>query len=396
MDKSNIKPTVAFFVRKKSQLKASFIKNQIEYLDNFRPVLVYKQVRNVNNPIDGGFANFAEEHYPVLSLAASGRLIDSFFYFFRKQISHKNTKTLEDFLKKNDVKILHFHFGSDAGIFLPNLKHIRIPKIVSFYGYDASGFANYYGGYGKYFLKNRVFKTADMFLAMTKNMKNDLIGMGCNSDKIIVHYYGSDTLEFFNEHDYSPKEFVNLLILCSLVPQKGHRFLLQAFQKAVTENPKMLLKIVGDGPTKDTIKKFVDKNQLSNYVEFFPKISYASAEHKKFFAEADVFIHPSVTDTNGDKEGIPGAIVEAMAAGLPVISTYHAGIPNIIEHRKTGLLVDEWNVDQLKNAIIELSRSHLLRKSIGLAGQDFALRELDVAEKEKELEEIYAGILREY
>ena len=75
---------------------------------------------------------------------------------------------------------------------------------------------------------------------------------------------------------------------------------------------------------------------MGKYVTWHGPTVYASEEHKKYLQNADVFVHPSVTDVNGDKEGIPGAIVEAMAAGLPVISTYHAGIPNIIKNNKTG------------------------------------------------------------
>jgi len=132
---------------------------------------------------------------------------------------------------------------------------------------------------------------------------------------------------------------------------------------------------------------------MYDYVSYKGKITYASQEHLKILNDADVFIHPSVTAGNGDKEGIPGAIVEAMSAGLPVISTYHAGIPYIIEHNKTGLLVKEWDIKALTEAIICLAERVELRKKLGLAAQKYALENLDLLQKEKELETIYNNLL---
>ena len=132
---------------------------------------------------------------------------------------------------------------------------------------------------------------------------------------------------------------------------------------------------------------------MENFVKMNGKIIYGSDIHLKALFNADVFIHPSVTAENGDKEGIPGAIVEAMASGLPVISTYHAGIPYIIENQQTGVLVNEWDVDALAEGILELAENSSKRKMIGLAGQEYAMNNLDLFEKEKELEEIYMSLI---
>ena len=106
-----------------------------------------------------------------------------------------------------------------------------------------------------------------------------------------------------------------------------------------------------------------------------------------------MFIHPSVTDRKGYKEGIPGAIVEAMAAGLPVISTYHAGIPYIIKNHETGLLIREWDYEDLVKSILELTENLQLRKTLGQNGQDYALKYLNLSIKESELEKIYDNLI---
>ncbi|HEB83453.1 MAG TPA: glycosyltransferase, partial [Bacteroidetes bacterium] len=102
---------------------------------------------------------------------------------------------------------------------------------------------------------------------------------------------------------------------------------------------------------------------------------------------------PSVISPKKEKEGIPGTIIEAMASGLPVISTTHAGIPYVIESGRTGLLVDEWDVDALAGAILKLVHSRDLRETIGRAGQEYALNHLDLVHKEAELEAIYDSLL---
>jgi colanic acid/amylovoran biosynthesis glycosyltransferase len=171
-------------------------------------------------------------------------------------------------------------------------------------------------------------------------------------------------------------------------------FLLEAFKMAYQENKNINLTIVGDGSEKSKILDYIENQNMAEYVKILPFVVYGSDQHKKHFADADIFIHPSVTDVNGDKEGIPGAIVEAMAAGLPVISTYHAGIPFIIENEKSGLLVNEWDVEGLKNAILKMAINHEMRKILAINGQEYALNNLDLYKKEQELEEIYKSLIK--
>ena len=132
---------------------------------------------------------------------------------------------------------------------------------------------------------------------------------------------------------------------------------------------------------------------MGEYVSWNGSTVYASREHKKYLRNADVFVHPSVTDVNGDKEGIPGTIVEAMAAGLPVISTYHAGIPYIINNNKTGLLIKEWDIEALKNTILKIASDSTLRRYLGKNGQEYAMQNLNIKEKEIELEKIYESLI---
>ncbi|MGK9477952.1 glycosyltransferase family 4 protein [Melioribacter sp. OK-6-Me] len=379
--------TVAHFIRKKSQLRASFIQNQISHHIDYKPIIIYRYQTNKD---DGGFAEYSNT-YIELNLSKN-KLIDINFRYLKK-LSKTDVKKVLNFLDYHNVSILHFHYGSDALIYTDIIRYSGRPSVVSFYGYDASSFRNSFGGYGGVLLKKRLFPYVTKVLAMSPDMKIDLIKSGCQEEKIIIHYHGSDVQHFYIKRSYSNNSIINFLIISGLEPQKGHIFLLDAFRMARSKCENIILNIYGKGSLEKKIRKYIAKNNMFKYVKMHASLVYGSPEHISALRNADVFIHPSVTAPNGDKEGIPGAIVEAMATGLPIISTYHAGIPYIIENNKTGILVKENQVNSLADAIIDLAIDHERRERLGKAAQIFALENLDLLKKEKELENIYNKLL---
>jgi len=250
-------------------------------------------------------------------------------------------------------------------------------------------------GYGKNYLKKRVFPYVSRVFAMSEDMKKDLIKITAPREKILVHYHGADVKKFDVQNNYLVQSTITFLIISGLEPQKGHLFLLKAFQEAYKQNSNIYLKIFGSGKLENEIKDFIRNNNMDNYVQLLGRVTYGSVQHLAEFINADIFIHPSVTDTNGDKEGIPGAVVEAMAAGLPVISTFHAGIPHIINDGTTGLLVNEWDIQLLIQRILKLASDSDLRKKIGINAKKYVLSNLDLHLKEKELEQIYNNLISE-
>ncbi len=112
------------------------------------------------------------------------------------------------------------------------------------------------------------------------------------------------------------------------------------------------------------------------------------------YRQADIFTLPSVVARNGDKEGIPGTIVEAMASGLPVVSTCHAGIPEIIQSGQHGILVEERDVPALAAAYAALIDHPSLRQHLGQAAASHALQDLDLQRRTPYLEKIYSQVSR--
>lgn len=382
---------VCHFLRKSSQLRASFINNQISNHVNYQPYVINRIEVVADN--DGGYAEFVE---PVtrLSLGETATKFEQFLYKGPKILSGRQVNKINQFLSNHAIDIAHFHYGTDSGVYYPLTRNLQIPSVVSFYGYDISSYPRYMMGYGKQYLNNRVFRQVTKILAMTPDMKNDLINAGCPEAKIIVHYYGTDCTKFYHDRVYMEKDVVTILTLSNLCPKKGHIFQFQALKLLLNQGvTNFRFRVVGSGVLEQELKSYVLNNDLTGHVHFVGPLKYGSVEMMEEIKNADIFLHPSVVARDGDKEGIPGTIIEAMASGLPVVTTYHAGIPYVIKNEDTGLLVKEWDVKALSSALHALIESRDLRETIGKAAQNHAMKNLDLAEKEKELEQIYTRVI---
>jgi colanic acid/amylovoran biosynthesis glycosyltransferase len=387
-----IKNKVLHFVRKNSQLESSFINNQIIHHNDFEPFIILRE--NDSNINNNGFTDLILKEYNFLDLSENETITEKIRFKTIKTLSKRQLIIIKDFIKKNGIDICHFHYGTDCGVFYPLQTKLRIPSVVSFYGYDAFSFPERFWGYGKKYLNERVFSKVNCILAMTPEMKKDLIRIGCTSEKIEIHYHGVPSNIFSRiKKKYSQvnNEFT-LLNISYFDPVKGHIFIFKALKQLIERGSKIKLRIGGNGFFESKLKEFVNNNQLGEFISFLGPLKYGSREMINEYKSADAFVYPSVI-TKDDKEGIPGAIVEAMFAGLPVVSTYHGGIPFIIENEKTGLLVNEWDVAGLASAIYKLMIDKELREKLGQAAREYALNYLDLQEKEKDLESIYSKVI---
>ena len=293
-----------------------------------------------------------------------------------------------------DIELIHGHFLTDTSYFHSLTKDINIPKVCSAYGYDVSRFPKSYFGAGKYFLK-RLFNEYDYFFAMTNDMANDMLKIGCPQQKVRVHYYGIDTRRFQFNRSYDNKEILNLLTIGSLVPKKGHLTVLKALVRIKKMLPGLRFQynIIGKGRLLNELERFVAENKLTDSVNFRGHVKHGK-EFSLYLDSADIFLHPSVVDPLGDKEGLPGTIVEAMANGLPVISTYHAGIPEAIKSGYNGILINEHDDLALAENLAELSSNAEKRKMLGTNAKNTAVNELDIRIKTKELLSLYKELIK--
>ncbi|MEI6681148.1 MAG: glycosyltransferase [Bacteroidota bacterium] len=378
-----MKPGVTHLIRAFLPPATSFVSNQIMHHVRYAPSVAYTEKREslLFDEITSRFPSFQ---------AVTGA-VDSFICSRFLQFTPSGERRLAEWLRNTSPAVLHVHYGVEAILFSDVIRKMNIPAMVSFYGHDCTSFPLKYHGLGRIMLRNKVFLNPRirMITAMSPDMRADLVALGCPAEKIRIHYHGTDTGRFSMERDYRERECVNFLIISLLDEKKGHNTLIEAFIEAsgITSR-KIVLNIVGDGELKEAIARQIRESGAGNIL-MHGFVKYGSSAHLALLKNADVFVHPSITTANGNKEGIPGAIMEAMSAGLPVIATVHAGIPYAVVDGKTGILVEERNRARLTDAIVRLAENAELRREMGMAGREHVRGELDIRKKEEELETLY-------
>jgi glycosyltransferase involved in cell wall biosynthesis len=134
-------------------------------------------------------------------------------------------------------------------------------------------------------------------------------------------------------------------------------------------------RIVGEGPLRDALAERIERNGLAGRVTLEGALPHATVIEA--YATASVFALPCVTASDGDRDGIPNVILEAMAMGLPVVSTRHSGIPEVVEDGVTGLLVSPGDVEGLADALATLLDDPERRAELGRAGRRRVASEFD-------------------
>jgi len=366
-----------------------FIGYQVTSHVEFESIVLCKQ-----KDTSGGYAN-VPIHCSDEALDGFQKKVSDVLYQRFRILSTWEFKYLEDVIRREKPDILHCHYLPDARFFLKLKRTAKIPLVVSAYGYDTSEFHRRLLGYGKRYLAP-VVREADLVLAMSPDMERDLRQLGCPPEKIRVHYYGVETSEFaWPERSYERSGIITLLMVAGLDEYKGHIYFLQALAELLRRLPatQFRARLAGEGPLENELKAYVRKSGLDSVVEFVGFVPRANGAILQEFREADVLVMPSVTQKNGLKEGIPGALVEAMASGLPCIGTRHAGIPFVLSDEETGLLVDERDVSGLVKALERLMTDADLRRRLGSAAARKAASEFNRRQKIRDLEAIYLSLL---
>lgn len=290
---------------------------------------------------------------------------------------------------KEDFDIIHCHFGQ-RGIYGANLKEIGIKGklVTSFYGGDLS-----------YFIKqtskniyNPLIKNGDLFLPLCGNFENCLLNLGFSKEKIKVHHIGINLKKFNDIKPNFSKKEATILTIARMVEKKGHKYLIEALPSIIKNKKNVKCIFVGSGELKESLVKLAKDLNVDRYIEFRDNVN--SDKLPELYSKASIYVLPSNTTLDGDSEGTPASIVEACASGLPVVSTYHAGIPEIVIDKISGLLVPEKNAEKIAEKIIYLINNPKIMKKMGESGRKFVSKEYDAQIQSKKLMGYYEDLLQ--
>ena len=290
------------------------------------------------------------------------------------------------FGKQPSFDVVHAHFGPNGvrAIRLRAMGALAGPVLTSFYGYDV----------GRHWARqgyDQLFSKGEKFIALSEHMRKTLVSLGCPAERIIIHRLGLDPERFSQAH-HSGSDRLEVVSIARLVPKKGIEYGIRAVAELAKRNVRMRYTIVGHGPLHGRLERIVRELDVQDSVVFAGPMKSESIPG--LLASSDVLLAPSVTAVDGDAEGTPMAILEGHAASLPVVSTRHAGIPEIVEENVSGFLVPEGNVQDLAEKLSLLSESPSRRQSMGAAGRAFVVANHDIHALNRELFEIYKNLIR--
>ncbi|MBL7214326.1 MAG: glycosyltransferase [Phycisphaerae bacterium] len=269
------------------------------------------------------------------------------------------------FIQEN-FDFIQCHYGpvGNQALFLKDIG-LRVKISTVFHGYDLSVYMNEHGPN----VYRELFTKGDVFLPISNFWKQKLLSLRCPEEKIVVNHMGIDTTFFRPVNRNKTHEGLNILTVARLTEKKGHRYALEAIQKVVKSIPHVEYHIAGDGPLLEELKEITCRLGIENYIIFHGKVN--SSEIMELYNNADIFLLPSVTSSNGDMEGIPVSLMEAMACGLPVITSAHSGIPELVIDGKTGCIAPEKDSEAINKWIVHLAKSPELRNQLSNQGREY-------------------------
>ncbi|MBP1990981.1 glycosyltransferase [Paenibacillus eucommiae] len=306
-----------------------------------------------------------------------------------KRLPHKPTHIARKF-KEKKIRLIHARFGN-AGVNLMGVKRrLRIPMVTSFHGFDLPAKRSRHNTYQRKL--PMLFRIGDIFTVPSRQMEKQLIRWGCPGHKIRVMYSGIDLKKFAYVPRESKTGHITIIAVGRLHKKKGFRYLLHAFKKVHAKHPSVRLIIVGDGDERGNLKRRISALKLNKCVRLTGLVAHHQLSG--LLNRADIFCLPSVTTNDGNHEGIPNAIKEAMAIGLPIVSTRHGGIPELVTDGQEGLLVPEKNVDMLAKKLKYLIEHPSLWKEMGSKGREKVENQFNSAKQVRSLEAIYKELIR--
>ncbi len=356
----------------------SFIK---AHIDHVAKCVIYSHQLSVNadeivpNPVTGSLAYKTRMRLKKFIYANVINPIDSF--------------SLKKTFRKHHIDVVLAEYGHIGINTFRLLRKTDIPVVVHFHGIDA---------YLKTILQQREFLYKEMFgyakgiIAVSRDMQNQLIKIGAPPEKVFYNTYGVDMNRFTSSDPSASPPHV--LAAGRFVEKKAPYLTILAFCKVLDVFPEAQLTIAGDGPLLDVCVNLVKSLNLGKAVNLPGSVSQECLS--SLMQKSRAFVQHSLVPASGDSEGTPNTILEAGAAGLPVVSTKHAGIKDIVQHNITGFLVEEGDIDQMAQYILKLLQEPKLAGKMGKEARYYIEKNHSLEKSINNLKAILAKVTNEY
>jgi glycosyltransferase involved in cell wall biosynthesis len=267
---------------------------------------------------------------------------------------------LAAFLRAAKIELALAEYGPTGAEVARACAWAGVPMAVHFHGADASERATLAAYAGPY---RAMFARAAAVIAVSRDMERRLLALGAPRQRLHYLPYGADTERFRpGNPGAAPPHF---LAVGRFVDKKAPQLTLLAFQRVHAALPAARLTMAGEGPLREACRRLAAGMGLAEAVAFPGPLAHAAVAAQ--MAGARAFVQHSLTADSGDAEGTPVAIIEAGAAGLPVVATRHGGIVDVVIEGVTGLLVDEGDVAAMAAAMLALARDPALAGLMGAA-----------------------------
>jgi glycosyltransferase involved in cell wall biosynthesis len=266
-------------------------------------------------------------------------------------------------MKLKNMDIVHVQWPIPNGLGALFLKRIyKIPYINTIHGEEVYLSKRYHTLFALKWLVNNSAET----ITNSSATRNSCLEAGLNKEKLEIIPFGVD-IRFFKPLKI-PKndEIFQILSVGYLIERKGFEYLIKAMKKVLNEHSNVQLTIVGSGPLEKKLKELIKDLKLKDNIEIIKNVS--DNELLQLYNSSDLFVLPSIVDSQGNTEGLGVVLLEAMACKLPVIGSNIGGIPDIIQDKETGLLVSERDISEISNAINNLIEDENLRKTLAING----------------------------
>ncbi len=352
--KNREKPTVCIVSPNKDAYSESFIHAHIERLPARIKVLYGRHLFDYRHQ---------DDDRQLLTHTLPRRLVrGGVRRVLRLPESYFEETALKRFLKKNRVDAVLAEYGTTGVAVMEICQETNIPLITHFHGVDAYNHS-ILESVGRHY--SALFENAAAIAVVSCDMERQLLHLGAPQEKLHYSPYGVD-MSLFQDGDpgHAPPLFV---AVGRFVDKKAPHLTLLAFRKVIERTPEARLVMIGDGPLLEACKQLVLVLGITEAVQF--PGAQAHVEVAATMRKARAFVQHSVRTSYGDSEGTPVAVLEAGSTGLPVVATRHAGIQDVVIHGKTGLLVDEADVDGMAECMIRLAEKPALAGQLGKAAR---------------------------